>query len=337
MDLKVLIVFGFFIVFVESNLTFKNWLLKYNLNYRTNSPEFNRERKQSFDVSVAFVTVNKLKYNFEYELGLNGFADVPFQQFQNSFNGLILPSDPSQRGSLITYKNFTQILPNLVGITPAAPASVDYRNYSLPVLNQKLCNSCWAFSTLSAIESKLMMKNSSFKTPLSAQSIVDCDTVNLGCSGGWPTKAFNWILQNNGNGVPSADAYPYYGYQMKCRNVPKIPVNLKAVIQDYTNGDEVKMKDIVANSGPIVVAFHVTSYFQLYSDGIFYDPTCNTKCSVVNHAIVIVGYGTDPVTKNDYWIIKNSWGTSWGKNGYGFIARNKGNQCNIACWAIYTT
>jgi C1A family cysteine protease len=94
---------------------------------------------------------------------------------------------------------------------------------------------------------------------------------------------------------------------MRCRNAPKLTVQIKAVVQNYTNGNENMMKEIVANAGPVVAAFHATNYFQLYSSGIFYDPTCNTRCFTVNHAVVIVGYGTDSVTKKDYWIIKNSW------------------------------
>jgi C1A family cysteine protease len=57
----------------------------------------------------------------------------------------------------------------------------------------------------------------------------------------------------------------------------------------------------------VVAAFDATSYFQLYSDGIFYDPTCNNRCFFANHAVVIVGYGTDSITQKDYWIIKNTW------------------------------
>lgn len=94
---------------------------------------------------------------------------------------------------------------------------------------------------------------------------------------------------------------------MRCRSTSKIAVNIKAVVQDYTAGNENSLKEIVANNGPIVVAFHATLYFQLYSGGIFYDPVCDNRCTLANHAIVIVGYGTDSATKNDYWIIKNSW------------------------------
>ncbi|KAL7026301.1 hypothetical protein ACKWTF_013839 [Chironomus riparius] len=333
MNLQLIVLFSVFWIFVNSQLNFKRWQTKYNISYLPNDKEFNRSR-QTFDVSVSFVTVNKLRFKFGYELGLNGLADLPFQQFQKTHNGLVLPNTLERGDQIINFSDEE----HLVTLRARAdiPGSVDYRNYSLPVQNQKICNSCWAFSVVEALEIKLKMKNPKFNTLLSAQYVVDCDTFNYGCIGGWPTSAFNWIARNGGNAVPSTINYPYFGYKMRCRSTPKIAMNIKATVQDYTAGNENMMKEIVANAGPIVVAFHATFYFQLYSSGIFYDQTCDNRCVVANHAIVIVGYGTDSTTNTDYWIIKNSWGTSWGEGGYGYIARNKGNQCNIACWAMYT-
>ena len=114
-------------------------------------------------------------------------------------------------------------------------------------------------------------------------------------------------MKSGGNAVPSAAVYPYYGFKIGCRNTAKIAMNIKSVVQNYTAGNENMLKEIVAVNGPIVVAFHVTFYFQLYSSGIFYDTTCDNRCLLANHAVVIVGYGTDPQTNQDYWIIKNSW------------------------------
>jgi len=162
-------------------------------------------------------------------------------------------------------------------------------------------------------------------------------------------------------------SYQYYGFKTKCRTVPpKIPMNIRAVVQNYTAGNENMMKEIVANVGPVSVVISVTSYFQLYSSGVFYDTTCNSNCSNVNHAVVIVGYGRNTTTNLDYWIVRNSWvsdeprlslricpkklgveklnfylffklqGTTWGQLGYGYMSRNRGNNCNIGCYAMYT-
>ena len=102
-------------------------------------------------------------------------------------------------------------------------------------------------------------------------------------------------------------SYQYYGFKTKCRVVPKIAMNIIATVQNYTAGNEGTMKQIVANVGPVAAVMSATSFYQLYKSGIFYDTTCNSNCGSVNHAVIIVGYGTDPVTNLDYWIVKNSW------------------------------
>ena len=148
MDLKFWSSFGILIIFVDAQLTFKKWQAKYNLSYTSNESDYN-VRKQSFDVSVAFVCVNNLRYNFGYELGLNRFADVPFQQFQKSYSGLVLPNT-SELGSSITHTSNQLLLANTVrALIP--PTSVDYRNYSMPIKNQNFCNSCWAFAVIETL------------------------------------------------------------------------------------------------------------------------------------------------------------------------------------------
>ena len=103
-------------------------------------------------------------------------------------------------------------------------------------------------------------------------------------------------------------SYQYYGFKTKCRtNVVKIPVNIRAVVQNFTAGNENMMKEIVGSVGPVTAVISVTSVFQLYKSGVFYDTSCNSNCGNVNHAVVIVGYGRNATTNLDYWIVKNSW------------------------------
>ncbi|KAL7026305.1 hypothetical protein ACKWTF_013843 [Chironomus riparius] len=266
------------------------------------------------------------------------------------------PTDPSERGNRVENQNSgiqgRSETEDYSSVT--APAAVDYRNYSMPVKNQKNCGSCWAFVVLgvlgecqsfqaidkqlksSFIESRMMISNSSYNTVLSEQFLVDCDTRDHGCNGGWPHNAINWIAKLAQGGVPATTSYQYYGFRTKCRaNVPKIPMNINKTIQNNTAGNEDMMKEIVGSVGPVAAVISVTSYFQLYKSGIFYDSTCSSNCSSVNHAVIIVGYGTDQATNTDYWIVRNSWGTTWGQDGYAYMSRNKGNNCNIACYAMY--
>jgi cathepsin L len=99
-------------------------------------------------------------------------------------------------------------------------------------------------------------------------------------------------------------------------------------------GDERALMEAVATVGPISVAIDASrETFQSYREGVYYDNACSS--TQLNHAVLVVGYGTDDGTKQDYWLIKNSWGTSWGDQGYAKMIRNMNNNCGIATEASY--
>lgn len=111
-----------------------------------------------------------------------------------------------------------------------------------------------------------------------------------------------------------------------------------ATLSGYTiipQGDEQALTNALAQIGPIAIAVDVTPKFQFYSSGVFDDLTCSSKPTDVKHAVVVVGYGTDQATGQDYYIVRNSWGVTWGMKGYILMARNKSNQCGIANFGIY--
>lgn len=84
-------------------------------------------------------------------------------------------------------------------------------------------------------------------------------------------------------------------------------MQIVTAVQNFTAGNENMMKELVAQYGPLTSVISVTSYFQLYKSGVFYDTTCNSNCASVNHAVVIVGYGRNTTSNMDYWIVKNTW------------------------------
>ncbi|GMT11405.1 hypothetical protein PFISCL1PPCAC_2702, partial [Pristionchus fissidentatus] len=195
---------------------------------------------------------------------------------------------------------------------------------------QGQCGSCWAFSTTGALEGQLA-KNGANLTSLSEQNLVDCSRLNYGCNGGNTALALIYVKRNGG--IDKESKYPYKGWEGRCKYSPANVGGKDKGFVRVTMGDEEALKTAVATIGPISVAIDASSNsFGYYSTGVFYDPWCSS--TDLDHAILVIGYGTDP-DYGDYWLIKNSWGRSWGEEGYGKMARNRDNNCGIATEAVY--
>ena len=170
---------------------------------------------------------------------------------------------------------------------------------------------------------------------LSAQNIVDCTDSygNVGCKGGSGMLSLQYIIDNGG--VATEESYPYEGIEGQCRfdkNNMKIGASCNAT-SFLTSYDEDVLKNAVATIGPISVGIVARNSFQHYHSGIYYEADCFK--SKINHLVLVVGYGTDNDTNQDYWIVKNSFGSNWGNAGYIKMARNRENNCEIASEARY--
>lgn len=144
-------------------------------------------------------------------------------------------------------------------------------------------------------------------------------------------NAFKYI-KNNG-GIDTEKAYPYRAEDEKCRYTPKNKGATDKGFVDIDSGDEDKLKAAVATIGPVSIAIDAShETFQLYAGGVYYEPQCSSD--QLDHGVLIVGYGTDEQGQ-DYWLVKNSWGASWGDQGYIKMARNKDNNCGVATQASY--
>uniref|UniRef100_A0A915PLJ6 Peptidase C1A papain C-terminal domain-containing protein n=1 Tax=Setaria digitata TaxID=48799 RepID=A0A915PLJ6_9BILA len=152
---------------------------------------------------------------------------------------------------------------------------------------------------------------------------------NLGCRGGYTNRVFEYAQRH---GIALESKYPYIGKdRQKCYWRKDIAAVTNKGYYRIKVGDELGLKSAVAKFGPVVVA--VSGYqqsFKFYKSGVY----SGADCKKPDHAVLVVGYGTHP-KDGDYWIIKNSWGTNWGVNGYGYMARNKGNKCFIATAAMF--
>jgi len=209
-----------------------------------------------------------------------------------------------------------------------APASKDWRDENVvnAIKDQGQCGSCWAFGTVQACESAYAIKNKKLYS-CSEQNLVDCVTTCYGCNGGIEKYAVEYIINHQNGLLMSEKDYPYKARTSTCQFDASKGINKITSYEYMTSGKEDDLKNLVGNKGVVDIGIDASHFsFQLYSGGIYNEPSCS-KTSL-DHAVGCVGYGTEGST--DYWIVRNSWGTSWGEKGYIRMIRNKNNQCGVA-------
>jgi len=195
------------------------------------------------------------------------------------------------------------------------PPSVDWRlqNAVTPVKNQGPCGSCWSFATTGTIEAAWKLSQGTLLS-LSEMQLVDCS--GEGCQGGAYDDAYAYVIRN---GITSESAYPYTPQDGNCMSpLPQYVATISRFVDVYRNNDA-SLQAAVALT-PVAIAVEADSEtFQFYSSGVFNDALCGTT---LDHAMMIVGYNTNANGK--YWIVKNSWGQTWGQRGYMYLARTPG-------------
>ncbi|KAF1790610.1 Cysteine peptidase, asparagine active site [Phytophthora cactorum] len=200
-----------------------------------------------------------------------------------------------------------------------------------PVKNQGKCGSCWTFSTTGCLESHVKLKHGEF-TILSEQNLLDCaqNFDNHGCNGGLPSHAFEYVKYNGG--LDTEETYPYEAKEGKCKfNTYHVGAQVDQVV-NITARNENELKAAVGSTGPVSIAFQVVSDFRFYKSGVYESKECHSGEKDVNHAVLAVGYGVED--GKNHWIVKNSWGTKWGMDGFFQIARGS-NMCGVADCASY--
>ncbi|KAF9590291.1 hypothetical protein IFM89_032299 [Coptis chinensis] len=303
---------------------YEHWMVQYGRVY--NDATEKDRRFEIFKENVERIESLNRAGNRTYILSVNGFADQTNEEFQaarNGFRGLCSPAKPFQ-ATPFRYENVT-----------AVPSSMDWRKKGAvtPVKDQGQCGSCWAFSAVAAMEGATQLKTGKLIS-LSEQELVDCDTkgVDQGCEGGEMDDAFLFVQRNKG--IASETTYPYTAADNTCNT--KEEASHAAEIsghEDVPRNSEVALLKAVANQ-PIAVAIDAGGPdFQFYSSGVF-TGQCGTD---LDHGVTAVGYDvSDDGTK--YWLVKNSWGSAWGENGYIRMQRDvsaKGGLCGIAMDASY--
>jgi cathepsin L len=296
--------------------------------YASNGEE--TARRVIWEKNLKYINSHNLEATFgkhSYTLKMNAFGDLTNAEFVAKFNGFNKSHTVTQSKNKITY-----LAPSNVQI----PDSVDWRTqgYVTPVKDQGQCGSCWAFSAVASLEGQ-HFKATGQLVSLSEQNLVDCSGSfgNDGCNGGLMDQAFDYIKSNKG--IDTESSYPYTAQDGSCKFKAANVGATDTGFVDITSGDEEALTTAAATIGPIAVAIDASqSSFQFYNDGIYTDDGCSS--TQLDHGVTVVGYGTQG-TGQDYYIVKNSWGTSWGQEGYIWMARNSNNMCGIATSASYPT
>lgn len=250
--------------------------------------------------------------------GVNAFADMSEEEFSRRF----LDAAYYTR---VSNEQYEEVEAPLADRIAARGAAIDWRAKGAvtPVKNQGSCGSCWAFSATGNIEGQWFLQHDEL-APLSEQELVSCDKTDAGCNGGLMDNAFNWLIRNRKGQIVTQDAYPYVsggGSNPTCRTgeLDKMAVGATIVGYNHLAKSEDTLAAFVLKTGPIAIALDASS-FQSYKSGI----VTNCVSSRMNHGVLAVGFDDNNVPP--YWIIKNSWGTSWGEAGYIRVAKGS-NQC----------
>jgi len=296
------------------NAKFMEHIVKFGKQYK--SVEEYETRRAIFAEWDNFVELHN-QTNASFTLGHNQFSTMTEAEKANT-RGLLMP-ELLQVGE-----------PTILPETNAD--SVDWRAQGAvnAIQDQGQCGSCWAFSTMASVEGEHAIATGEL-LKFSEQELVDCDGLSAGCNGGSMALAFRWLESHD------AELESDYGYKARdgtCAydSTPKTNVTTTG----YNNVQQRSMSQLKAAVAQGVVSVAIEAdraVFQAYKSGIFDSASCGTT---LDHGVALVGYGSEAGT--DYWILRNSWNTTWGEEGYMKLAMQDGaGICGVNLGAVYPT
>ncbi|KAJ6250786.1 hypothetical protein M0813_15601 [Anaeramoeba flamelloides] len=272
-------------------------------------------RQKVFQSNLEMIE-NHNAQNKGYKLGLNQFSDLTFEEFSSlklGHKGSVQPGLGQSQ-----YESLGLDVP-------------DYWNWKergavAYVKDQCNCGSCWSFSGVGALEGAYYMAFGELKY-FSEQNLMDCswEYGNNACEGGLYFGAYDYIREY---GLTTEDQYPYLNVDAYCGyDSSMAEVAITGYLNISTPGDEALLQEMLYINGPLAIAIDVLPDFVFYTEGVYNNDKCGNKFENLNHGVLLVGYGTE--NGDDYWLIKNSWSTTWGDQGYIKMIRNADNQCGI--------
>jgi len=256
------------------------------------------------------------------KFGITQFMDLTPEEFRRDYLNAATGNRTAWAEMNVPVKTeFPKVDYTNLGIPTADPVNYNWADHGVVtgVYNQAQCGSCWAFSATETIESYLALAGHGLHS-LSMEQIVECDTTSYGCNGGWTIHAYQYVQR--AGGIDSYSEYPYTsgdGVTGACRsNLNKHQAKVNSYRQ--LNGEN-GIHAQASTAGPVSVCVDAASW-QFYHSGVL--STCGQQ---IDHCVQLTGYANYG-RAGSHWIVRNSWGTGWGQNGYIYIATGR-NLCAI--------
>jgi hypothetical protein len=328
-------------------------LFKEKFGRNSNTQYDDNVRFAEFSKTVSFIVDNDHQTGTKHTLGLNDYSDWTPAELNKLRQGIKIPAGHNPETSLKPNQRLLTVDKRSPQARDSLPTSFDYSSSyffstkapcTRPIKNQGQCGSCYAFAFTTLLEFQYALYTKSIG--LSEQQIVDCSPYDGGCNGGFFYNTF-YYFQTIGWQDTNETNYRYNATRGTCLYPNRVSAVVPLGTLGYAQAPQANatvMLQYLYYYGPLWVGIfvgnqstptyqNISNIFNSYKSGLFQPSGCPTSSSSPNHAVVIVGYGVDATTGTAYWNVRNSWGTTWGENGYFRIPRGV-NMCGIENYAF---